>query len=192
MNVLCNMSHKVCYVKCLIVGSACHKNTNAKVERANGVIGDTLQAYANSSKDDWDKQLPLAEFAVNSTASTLGRRRTFASSSIAPCIPACSCWHHSDHAAHESPSQYTQRMRSIEATVLELLATTKAASKAKLDTRRVDTVFKVGDRVLLRTKELLDAAGVGKLRPLWGGPFTVMACPSPNASTHTTSFNTKG
>ena len=28
---------------CLIVGSAYHKNTNAKVERANGVIGDTLR-----------------------------------------------------------------------------------------------------------------------------------------------------
>jgi hypothetical protein len=32
---------------CLIVGSAYHKNTNAKVERANGVISDTLRAYAN-------------------------------------------------------------------------------------------------------------------------------------------------
>jgi hypothetical protein len=40
---------------CLIVGSAYHKNTNAKVERANGVIGDTLRAYANGRKDDWDR-----------------------------------------------------------------------------------------------------------------------------------------
>ena len=47
----------------------------------------------------------------------------------------------------------------------------------------VDTVFKVGDRVLLRTKELLDAADIGKLRPRWDGPFTVTACPSPNAYT---------
>ncbi len=36
----------------LIVGSAYHKNTNAKVERANGVIGDTLCAFANARKDD--------------------------------------------------------------------------------------------------------------------------------------------
>jgi hypothetical protein len=32
---------------CLIVGSAYHTNTNAKVERANGVISDTLRAYAD-------------------------------------------------------------------------------------------------------------------------------------------------
>ena len=56
----------------LIVGSAYHKNTNAKVERANGVISDALRAYANGRKDDWDLHLVLAEFAINKAASTLG------------------------------------------------------------------------------------------------------------------------
>ena len=36
---------------CLVVGSAYHKSTNAKVERANAVISDTLRAYANGRKD---------------------------------------------------------------------------------------------------------------------------------------------
>ena len=31
---------------CLIVSSACLKNANAKVERSNGAISDTLRAYA--------------------------------------------------------------------------------------------------------------------------------------------------
>ena len=56
----------------LIVGSVYHKNTNAKVDRANGVISDTLQAYANGGKDVWDKELQFAEFAINNTVSTLG------------------------------------------------------------------------------------------------------------------------
>ena len=68
----------------------------------------------------------------------------------------------------------------------ELLPAAQAELKAKLDAGRVDTVFKVGDRVLLRTKELLDAADIGKLRPRWDGPFTVTACPSPNAYTGST------
>ncbi len=58
--------------KCLIVGSSYHKNTNAKVEQANCVICDTLCAYANGHKDDWDQQLPLAVFAINNVASTPG------------------------------------------------------------------------------------------------------------------------
>ena len=52
-------------------------------------------------------------------------------------------------------------MHAMETTVRELLAVAQAALKAKLDASRVDTVFKV----LLRTKELLDAADIGKLRP---------------------------
>ena len=39
------------------------------------------------------------------------------------------------------------------------LAAAQAERKAKLDAGRIDTVLNVGDRVLLRTKELLDAAG---------------------------------
>ncbi len=45
------------------------------------------------------------------------------------------------------------------------MAAAQQERKAKLDTGRVDKVFKVGDRVLLRTKGLLDAADLGKLRP---------------------------
>ena len=61
------------------------------------------------------------------------------------------------------------RARAAELSVRELLAAAQRERKAKLDAGRVDTVFKVGDRVLLRTKELLDAADIGKLRrPLYG------------------------
>ena len=63
----------------------------------------------------------------------------------------------------ESPAQYARRMLAVEVSVRELLASAQVALKAKLDVGRVDTVFKVGDMVLLRTKELLDAADIGKL-----------------------------
>ncbi len=57
---------------CLIVGSAYYKNTNTKVELANGVISDTLRAFANGRKEDWDGHLPKAVFTVNDAAPTLG------------------------------------------------------------------------------------------------------------------------
>ena len=52
-----------------------------------------------------------------------------------------------------------------------------------LDQGRVDTVFQVGDEVMLRTAELLDAAEIGKLRPRWDGPFRVTALAGPNTYT---------
>jgi hypothetical protein len=60
---------------------------------------------------------------------------------------------------------YALRMRELELTLCELLAAAQQERKARLDAGRVDTVFKVGDRVLLLTKELLDAADIGKLLP---------------------------
>ena len=153
------------------------------MERANGVISDTLRAFANGRKDDWDGHLPLAVFAINNAASTLGDglTRFFIDRGAHPRLPLSAP--PVAGAGGEAPALYARRMRAMELTVRELLAAAQAERKAKLDAGRVDTVFKVGDRVLLRTKELLDAADIGKLRPRWDGPFTVTACPSPNAYT---------
>ncbi len=71
----------------------------------------------------------------------------------------------------------------MEVTVRELLAAAQAERKTKLHAGRVDMVLKVGDLVLLRTKELLDAADIGKLRPRWDCHFRVTACPSPTVYT---------
>ncbi len=49
-----------------------HKNTNAKVGRVIGGLDDTLRAFANGRKDDWDVWPPYAVFAINNSASTLG------------------------------------------------------------------------------------------------------------------------
>ena len=59
---------------------------------------------------------------------------------------------HDDRIAGESPAHYAQRMRAMEATVRELLEAAQAERKGKLDAGLVDTVFKVNDRVLLRSR----------------------------------------
>ncbi len=56
-------------------------------------------------------------------------------------------------------------MNELVKEVRALLLAAQQARKEQLDRGRVDTVFRVGDQVLLRTKELLDAAEIGKLRP---------------------------
>ncbi len=166
---------------CLIVGSAYHKNTNAKVERANCVVSDTLRAYANGRKDDWNGHLQLAVFAINNAASTLGGDLTpfFVDRGVHPRLPLSPP--RDGSAAGESPTHCAQRMRPMEVTVLELLAAAQAEWKTKLDTGLVDTVFKVGDLVLLLTKELLDAADIGKLRPRWDGSGAGFCAPRPSS-----------
>jgi hypothetical protein len=109
---------------CLIVGSAYrdHKNTNAKVERTNGVISDTLRVYANGRKDNWDVHLLPAEFAIDNAASTLGDGLTpffidRGRHSQLPLSPP-----RDDCATSETSEHYARRMHEIEATVRDSAA----------------------------------------------------------------------
>ncbi len=43
-----------------------------KTSWLHSVLGDTLRAFANCRKEDWDVWLPYAVFAINNTVSTLG------------------------------------------------------------------------------------------------------------------------
>ncbi len=94
------------------------------MERANGVIGDTLRAYANGHKDDWDRQLPLAVFAINNAASTLGDGLTpfFIDRSAHPRLPLTAQADSDSSPGGESLALYARRMRELELQVRELLA----------------------------------------------------------------------
>ena len=74
-------------------------------------------------------------------------------------------------------------MQALEQEVRALFHAAQLERKAAMDKGRVDTVFQVGDEVMLRTAELLDAADIGKLRPRWEGPFRVTALAGPNTYT---------
>jgi hypothetical protein len=85
--------------------------------------------------------------------------------------------------AEETPAEYADRMQTLEQEVRALLHAAQLERKAAIDKGRVDTVFQVGDEVMLRTAELLDAADIGKLRPRWEGPIWVTAPAGPNIYT---------
>ncbi len=110
-----------------------------------------MRAFAKGRKDDWGGHLPLTVFAINNATSTLGGDLTpfFIDRGAHPRLPLSPP--RDDPAAGESPAHYAERMRAMEVTVRELLAATQAERKAKLGSGRVDTVLKVGYRVLLRT-----------------------------------------
>ena len=56
----------------LIFRSQHHHNTTSKVEHINGVIVDVLRSFAVDRCDDWPDFVPLAEFAINDSACSMG------------------------------------------------------------------------------------------------------------------------
>ena len=167
----------------LVMSSAYHKNTNAKVERMNGVLGDTLRAYSNLRRDDWDQWVPYVYFAINNAPSVLG-------GSLSPFYidrgehPRLPLSFPDTRAQPEDPVEYSRRMKGLVEEVRGLLVEAQAQRKRRLDPHRVATSFQLGDLVLLRTTDLRDPAEVGKLRDRFSGPFPVVAVgPAPNTFT---------
>jgi hypothetical protein len=165
----------------LIFGSPHHHNTTSKVERVNGVIADVLRAFAGHRCDDWPELVPLVEFAINDSASTLGsgytpfyadrgqhpRRPLTPPGAPDPSVPASS----GEAAAHQ--------MARITAEVRALLQEQQDRRKAEQDAHRRDVQLAVGDEVLLDT-EHTPLPSRSLLSPRWMGPFTVLAQTAPN------------
>ena len=186
-----------------LVGPAHHKNTNAKAERVNGVLGDTLWAFANGRNDDWDVMLPyqFTVFAIDNEASTQGGKLTPTPFVIDPDHPDAASprlppslseqW-----AAFGTPAACATRMRpmmrALEKEVLPVLALLHAAQQERALLRQVRQrpkqrarPFRWATNPTLRTKELFDSSAVGQLLPRGGGPFAVAAVASPNMYTLT-------
>ena len=162
----------------LIVGSAYHKNTGAKVERVNGVVGDTLRAFVNGRGDDWDRWLPLVDFAINNSESAVAAGMTpfFIDRGEHPRLPLS----RGPTGPAESGSGHAARMRQVTEQVRALLLSAQQERKEQHDQHRREVTFQPGDQVLLATRQLTELAQVGKLRPRWQGPFEVLGSPSPN------------
>ncbi len=106
-------------------------------------VSDTLRAFANGRKDDWDDHLPLTVFAINNAASTLGGDLTpFSSSSTAAHTLGSICRHLATTAL---PASRRHSMRSGYGRWnwcgSSVLAAAQAERNAKLDAGWVDTVF---------------------------------------------------
>ena len=103
--------------------------------------------------------LPYAVFAINNSASTLGGELTpfFIDRGQHPRMPLSLP---DLRSAGETPPAYATRMKALEQEVQALLHAAQQERKGSLDPSRVDTVFQVGDEVMLRTTELLDAAEI--------------------------------
>ena len=134
----------------LIFGSLEHHNTTSKVEWVNCVVADVLRAFVNDQQDNWPELTPLVEFTINDTAPPLGTGFTpfFAD-----------CGQHQRRPLAPLTSGTAPEARGGEAVALlmarvtaethALLQELQDTQKARLDPRRRDVRFALGNQVLL-------------------------------------------
>ena len=154
----------------LELSTAFHPQTDGRTERANRTVEEMLRHYVGPYQDDWDRYLPLAEFAINNSEhAALKTTPFFLNYGQHPRTPVT--------ATHSRLPSAQNLLADIHKHVKRsrvLLEAANQRSKSYEDRKRRDETFTVGQMVLLSTKQIrIKDPGARKLWPKYVGPFSV-------------------
>jgi hypothetical protein len=154
------------------MSTAFHPQTDGQTERVNRVLEEYLRSYVNPMQDDWDRYLPMAEFAFNdSYHSSTGTTPFYMTYGYHPRMPD-----DLEKALQDNPAGY-DFVGNIQAAVRnarEQLKQAQNRQKTYADSKRRAQSFEPGDLVLLSTTNLrLKVPGSQKLLPRYIGPFAI-------------------
>jgi hypothetical protein len=156
------------------MSTAFRPQTDGQTERVNRVLGDMLRCYVAPKRDDWDKLLCLAEFAINNAHhESLGTTPFFLNYGQHPLTPVSGKFDSNVPAA----LQFTVGMHAELARAKQLLLDAQQRQKHYADKslREIEPYIPGTSQVWLNSKHLAfkTADKSRKLLPRWVGPFEV-------------------
>jgi hypothetical protein len=125
--------------------------TDGQTERVNQTLETYLRHFVSVGLNDWDTLLSRAEFAHNAAINKTIRAAPFeltygyrTRTQVGEVV----------EVVHPASAAFVERLQSSLSLARKLLIAAQQRKKALADKRRVDRVYKVGDKVLLSTKYL--------------------------------------
>lgn len=161
--------------------SAFHPATNGQTERINTELEQYLRLFVSWAQDDWVKWMPLAEFAGNNMVSeTTGVSPFYANYGfhprigIEPATPPPPNLTTAQMKEFFKASEVADRFKRILDQVTALARQAQDYYEKTANARRRDApLYRVGDRVMLDTRNLKTGRPTRKLDVRWEGPFEV-------------------
>lgn len=162
------------------MSSAFHPQTDGGTERINRILEEYLRAYVGAEQNDWDRWLPLAEFAYNnSRQDSTGYSPFFLNFGRHPRLPRTPVV---TGVRNQSAAALATRLDEHVKQAKSLLEAAQQRQKHYADKKRREVVFAVGDQVMLDTRNIRKRTpGQQKLMPKYIGPFTVLQTCGPVA-----------
>jgi hypothetical protein len=151
--------------------TAFHPQTDGQTERMNRVVEDMIRHYVGPYHDDWDKSLPLIEFAINNSWQASIQCTPFrAHQGYDPKTPLTGEISHRCPAAQAFWDKHTERRDHC----IKCLTHAQDRQKHYSDLRRRDVKYSQGQWVYLSTKNVkFRSTGTPKFLPRFIGPFQV-------------------
>jgi hypothetical protein len=163
-----------------VMSSSFHPQTDGQTERVNQTLETYLRHYVSVELNDWDTLLSRAEFAHNAAYHESIRSSPFKLNfGYNPRTPVGEVV----EVVHPGSAAFVERLQSALSLARKCLIAAQQRQKAFADKRRVEKVYKVGDKVLLNPKylNLKHSETNRKLLSKWIGPFEVVQVVGPVA-----------
>ena len=160
----------------LKMSTAYHPQTDGQTERMNQTMQTVLRSYVEK-REDWAEWLPFVAAAYNSTQQESTKRTPFELNfaddrSIDPLKWALDETKAGSQGVSVEAERTLEEMKTIWEETRARLVLEQAKQKKYADQHRRDVQYRVGDSVMLQTKQL-PAALRGKLQDKWVGPYVV-------------------
>jgi hypothetical protein len=155
--------------------TAFHPHTDGQTERMNRTMEEMLRHFITPMKGDWTRALPMLEFAYNNAKHTGTQSSPFKMyTGLNPLHPASGP---ADRNYRVPAAEiFVQEMSDELARAKQCLADAQSKMKITADRKRADVHFKVGEKVLLSTKNLkLKGDMPRKMWPRYIGPYKILA-----------------
>jgi hypothetical protein len=131
--------------------TAYHPETDGKTERVNQVLEDMLRMYVMDQQNQWEKYLPLVEFAYNNSYHSSIQAAPFEILYGRPCRTPLS-WDRLEDRVMLGP-EMLQEMEEQMATIKhKRLKEARDRQKSYADAKRIDRNFEEGSQVFIRIK----------------------------------------
>nr|GEV05540.1 reverse transcriptase domain-containing protein [Tanacetum cinerariifolium] len=160
----------------LDMNTAYHPQTDGQSERTFQTLEDMLRACVIDFRKGWDRHLPLVEFSYNNNYHTSIKAAPFEALYGHKCRSPI-CWDEVGDAQFTGPEivhETTEKIFQIK----KCIQAVRDRKKSLADRNRKPMKFQVGHMVMLKVspwKGVIRLGKLGKLNPLYIGPFKVLA-----------------
>lgn len=159
----------------LRLSTAFHPQTDGQTERSNQTLEQYLRCYCIDDQDAWPEKLAPAEFAVNNGVHHATRMSPFeVLYGWNPDIHAAPTRDESLEGKVPAATERARSMREAHETLQERWREAQESQKAGNDKRMKPASFRIGDRVLLSTKNRRMPGLKRKLNAKFVGPFRIV------------------
>jgi transposase InsO family protein len=160
----------------LKLSSAYHPQTDGQTERTNRTLEQMLRHYVDYEQTNWDKYLPFAEFAYNSSVQvSTGYSPFYLNYGFHPRGPHDLL--QDAKPANRDVSSFLEKMDTLSKIATDRLNEAKARQEWYANEKRRELLFKVDDWVRVRAERFIPLderdRPSRKLGPVFNGPYKV-------------------